>query len=139
MFVRASVRSKFVYKLSIFIFLAQIFKLTSCELQAVSQQSFSSQSVSQQSVSSQSAVNYQSVIQLVIILSEPIIRGVARYFFVKSILMMASFHTFTSEVCEKILLGVIFKILSLLWHFRGKFEKKIITIQVRKTGKQKIL
>ena len=50
-------------ELSIFIILAQIFKLTSCELQAVSQWSVP-QSVSQQSVSqlaaSQSAISQQS-------------------------------------------------------------------------------
>ena len=36
-------------------------------------------------------------------------RGGARYFFVRSILMMASFHTFTSEVCENILLEGLFQ------------------------------
>ena len=52
-------------ELSIFIFLAQIFKLTSCELQAFSQRPVSSQSeVSQKSFN-------EIVIQLVIILSEP--------------------------------------------------------------------
>ena len=36
-------------------------------------------------------------------------RGGARYFFVGSILMMASFHTFTSEVCKNILLEGLFQ------------------------------
>ena len=44
-------------------------------------------------------------------------RGVARYFFVRSILMMASFHTFASEVCKNILLEGLFQNFKLYLEF----------------------